>query len=690
MPKCLYVLGLLCAAGVAVAAEDLEFRAPAAAGGAEMAAAMRSLAVRALPVYQNPNRAQFLTNLSALQMVAGEYPAADATRRSLEDVRAGGKPAQRIDMALIYDLYARARALAVKNHTPFEQTFPQVFRNAVSGLSDRDAYTLDEWLTTPLSVFQENLQTALERLRGQERISLGQAVDLTWTYLSFEAFRSFLPLTGPLIAEDDERRYIIDDNVSVRTPDHTSISAVVVRPRRASTPLPALLEFTAFVSPRNDAKESAAQGYAGIVAYTRGARPGAEVPVPYEHDGDDARAVIAWIAQQSWSDGHVGMYGTGYSAFAAWAAAKRPPPALKALVVASAAAPGIDPMRLDRIPGMPSALYRRWQKHTTFDRYWQQMMPYGKDFAHIDIPVLTVTGYYDQREPGALYYFTQHYRFDPHANDTLLIGPYDEQAMQRGPLPVLGGYAIDAAALIDLHELRYRWFDHVLRGGQNPDLLQNRVNFEVMGANEWRHADSLRSMSSSAARLYLDGVRRNDEYRLAGHEPPARRFIEQKITAGGQGSSPVAPAVLARTLEPRAALVFESGPLHRPLRLSGSVSGRLAFRANRSDLALEVAFYERLPSGEYFQLFAPPDGVCTSGAVERHPRVVAFKSDRLTSVQFPTGSRLVMVLGARWGAQHPESCAAQGGTGGPAPARSSARLDVRWYADSYIEIPISR
>ena len=45
--------------------------------------------------------------------------------------------------------------------------------------------------------------------------------------------------------------------------------------------------------------------------------------LPYEHDGAEARAVIGWIAQQPWSDGRVGMYGSGYSAFAAWAAAKR-------------------------------------------------------------------------------------------------------------------------------------------------------------------------------------------------------------------------------------------------------------------------------------------------------------------------------------------------------------------------------
>ena len=43
-------------------------------------------------------------------------------------------------------------------------------------------------------------------------------------------------------------------------------------------------------------------------------------PVPYEHDGDDARAVIDWISRQPWSDGRVGMYGGSYNGFTQWAA----------------------------------------------------------------------------------------------------------------------------------------------------------------------------------------------------------------------------------------------------------------------------------------------------------------------------------------------------------------------------------
>src|SRR3546814_13586977 len=97
-----------------------------------------------------------------------------------------------------------------------------------------------------------------------------------------------------------------------------------------SSDLPTLLEFTLMRSPA-DARASAAHGYVGVVAYTRGkfARTDRAV-VPFRYDGVDADAVIRWIARQPLSDGRVGMYGSDYAGFAAWAATKSLPKAQKA------------------------------------------------------------------------------------------------------------------------------------------------------------------------------------------------------------------------------------------------------------------------------------------------------------------------------------------------------------------------
>ena len=196
-----------------------------------------------------------------------------------------------------------------------------------------------------------------------------------------------------------------------------------------------MLEFTLDRSSR-DPREAAAHGYASVLALARIAGDLATRPrAPFESDGDNARAVIDWIAQQPWSDGRVGMQGTGYGGFVAWAVAKKLPAALKAIATSDPMAPGIDiPMRgrivlssayrwvydmlappgdatandaahwrkLDEdwyrsgrsyrefptLPGPGSAVFRRWLNYPSYDRFWQKWLPFGAEFAKIDIPVL--------------------------------------------------------------------------------------------------------------------------------------------------------------------------------------------------------------------------------------------------------------------------------------------------------------
>jgi len=736
-------------AGVAVAADhqQLYFRAPATAADPATPAAMRSLAERALPVYQDPDREQFLRNLAALQTVAGEYGAAHATRESLREMRRGAKAAQP-EAAAIYDMYVRAKASEAKDHVPFEQAYALAFRDVVGHLSDREAYTITRWLGTPPAVFQDAVQRAFDELRNDKTISLEQAVALVSTYLSFEVYRSVAPLVPPLVSEDDERRYVSDDNLLITTGHGVSVSALVVRPKSVTAPLPTLLEFTIHVAPQNYAKECAANGYVGVVAYARGKRGGAGMIVPFEHDGDDARAVINWIARQSWSDGRVAMYGSGYSAFAAWAAAKRPPPALKAFAASGTAVPGINvPMsgnifldssyhwlrrvtqskdtdapndaeharsldqswyeggkpyrELDRSEGGGDATFQRWLKHPSYDQYWQAMLPYRKEFAHISIPILATTGYFDWGALGTLFEYAQDAEFNPRSNQILLIGPYEHGAIERGVAPVLHGYALDPAALVNLRELRYQWFDYVLKSGARPALLKERVNYEVMGANEWRHAPSLQAMANRTVRLYLDGAAEQGGYRLAGHEPGHERFVEQKVNLADRSDAERMSSgeLLTKSPDLRDAVVFLSGPMRRPIEFNGRLTGQLAFITNKRDLDLSITLYELRPSGEYLQLFAPAYRLRASYAEDRsrrrllvpgkHERL-AFRSDALTSVRFQAGSRLVLVLGIL---KQP-GLEIDYGTGKDVSEESlgDARvpLTVRWSSSSFIDLPARR
>ena len=744
------LLGLfLFAASLSWAAPDLEFHAPSSPTDAATAATMRDLATRLVPIYQEPDRDRYLANLYALQMVSGNYAAADASRQSLRERRRKSNIQRPIDRDIVYDLYAYAKVLEAENKVSFADAFTRSFHEVIGRLNDHDAYAVTRRLGMSLAVFRETLQKSLDQQRTKDIIDQSDAVELLWKYLSFDAYRSFGPLVGPLTADDDRRRYSIEDAVLIKTSDGASISALVVRPKGAGKPLPALLEFTIYDT-QSYATECASYGYAGVVAFTRGKHTNPRTVVPYQHDGDDARAVIDWIAKQPWSDGRVGMYGDGYSGFTPWAAAKRPPAALKAIATSAPGAPGIDfpmagsisqnsayrwslfvtntdaseektyyddaPWRLldqkwyrsgkryrdlPLLYGKSNPIFIRWLNHPSYDRFWQNMVPYREEFAHINIPVLTITGYYAGSEPGALYYFTEHRRFNPHADHTLLLGPYDDSAMPRGPSAMLQSYEVDLAALVDLRELRYQWFDFVLKGSAAPSLLKDRVNYEVMGANEWRYAASLEAMGKGSLRFYLDGTGSGDKHRLTQRKAAHPVFWRQIVKLTDRKDDAwMAPAdFTSRNLATHNSVMFVSEPLSKPAELSGLFSGRLIFTVNKMDVDLNVTLYEQLPSGDYIYLFNPSYEFRASyvrDRVHRHllkagqREQLAFKSERMTSRQLQSGSRLVMILGVN---KRPDR-EINYGTGDDVSEESIADgmvpIKIQWYGDSYIDIPIRR
>jgi putative CocE/NonD family hydrolase len=737
---------LFIAAAPSWGAQDFYFRAPASP--ADAAAAINDLASRLIPVYQDSDPERYLANLSALQMAVGDYAAADISRQSLRDRRRKSDFGHPVSRALVFDIYAHAKALEIENRVTFADAFTNSYRETMRRLDDRDAFAATGWLGTAPQFYRDALQQAFDQYRANDSIDESAAIALIWKYVAFDAHRSFGALVVLLNAEDDHRRYTID-NILVPAPGGASMSVTVIRPAGVNKPVPALLEFTARGAP-NYAMECAARGYAGVVAIAAEKRKSAAGIDPFEYAGDDAREVIDWIAKQAWSDGRVGMYGDGYSGYAPWAAAKRLPKALKAIATSASVAPGINfPMEgsifqnsaygwslqmtdaarvaepdpsdapewralnekwyrsgrpyrdLGRLYGKHNPVFIRWLNHPSYDAYWQNFLPYQEQFAHLDIPILTMTGYYSASEPADLYLFAQHHRYNPHADHTLLIGPYDESMMRTGTSPSLSSYQVDSNALIDFRELRYQWFDHVFKDAALPALLSNSVNYEVMGANEWRHAASLDAMTDGSLRYYLDAAVFGPNHRLSLHKKTNVVFVPQNMSFVDRKDAAWTPAadLISKSLAPRHGTIFVSDPLSKPSTFSGLFSGRLDFEVNKMDMDLNITLYELLPSGDYVRLFGPTYEVRASYAQDRVHRhllkagerqKLAFKSERITSRQLQAGSRIVMVLSI---SKRPDR-EINYGTGGDVSEESVADgkipLKIRWYSDSYIDIPVHK
>ena len=732
-------------------AQDFELTVPATAADPSLGAAMRDLAERMLPVYEDPDPERYLANLSALQLVAGSDEAANDTRKTLRDRRTDTDVGPRDGQAVLFDLYARARAEEAHGGVSFAQAFAQAFRDTVPQLSDRDAYAVTDWRVTP-TAFQQAMQDGLDHLRPKRSITPNEAIDLIWGYLLLDAYRRLDPLLDTLAREDDGRRYEIEDDLRIETSAGV-LHARLVRPKREAK-LPALLEFTIYTARNDAARASAAHGYAGIIAYTRGKNPLGEDErrriTPFEHDGEDARAVIRWIAAQPWSDGRVGMHGSGYSGFAAWSAARRAPSALKAIATSNPMAPGIDfPMErgvfrntayqwaatharsgvkagddadrdaawraldeawyrsgkryreLDRLSGnplsIPNSIFRRWLNHPSYDRYWQKLIPFGKQFAEIHIPVLTSTGYYAEGEVGALYYFAEHLRHRRDARHTLVIGPWDEGVMQSPPPRFVRGYAFDPAARVDVRELQYHWFDQVLKGAGRPALLKDRVNWQAMGTDEWRHAPSPDAVSNGMLRYYLEGSAVHRLVPARGEKGPPPTLTVRFADRSDSGRNRF-DRIVSGTAGVEDGAIFVSDPLPQPVEIAGLLSGRLDFKLNKLDVDLNLTVYEVLPTGEYLRLSDPYEFRASYARDRAHRRLLeadkrqqlAFESEQLMGRRTQAGSRLALVLGVNQRADRETNYGTGKDVSDESVADAAAPLKIEWYSGSYIDVPIRK
>lgn len=738
--------------------QNFDFKTPASVTDAVTPTAMRDLAERILPVYQDADIERYLATLSVLQMAAGNYIAANDTRETLADRRRAIDAGRAPSRGVLIDLYAHAKAIETGDAVPFPQAFAESFREVVPKLADKDAYAVTSWMRGSQSLYQDALQKALDRQRGKPGLNTAEGIELIRTWLSYAASRSFGPFADSLAAEDEAQRYIVEEKVPIKGAGGARLYARVVRPKKITTKLPAILEFTIFVT-EDDAKAAASRGYAGVIAYARGKNLPDDIAltkkagagnafVPFAHEGEDARAVIQWISEQPWSDGRVGMIGAGYSGFAAWAAAKKLPAALKAIATSEAMAPGVsfpnegrvfknsslrwaytnivgvddisrDEARwaeldqkwfssgkmyrsLDRMAKLknpaPGNVFRTWLTHPSFDRWWQKYVPFRQQFAKIDIPVLSTAGYYGSGAVGALYYFGEHLRYKPDANHTLLLGPYDHTTSLARPAGVLRGYTVDNAALLDLRELRLDWFDHVLKGAGRPAMLKDRVNYQVMGANEWKHAPTIAAMANASLKLYFDSADSSGRLRLSAAKPADTQLIEQTVKLADRSAVAVpGNDIASKKLAVSDALVLAGEPLKSATEISGLLAGELDFVMNRQDLDLNLTLYELTSGGDYLMLADPYEfraSYLRDPAVRHLLRAgerqqLKFSSEQISSRRLAAGSRLVLVLGVNHRPDREINYGAGGNVSEESIAAAKPPLRIRWYSGSYVELPIA-
>jgi uncharacterized protein len=699
--KNLLIILILTTVSITLKGQSIKFEKVALSDTVSLSGEMQNLAKDYWQQSQIQGRNIGPNDLYRVEILAGEYERAIKTIQSTRKVVSlqNGHPDK-----LPYELFAKAKITQSAKQIPFETAYRKVLSDYLQNCSDQQLSSINIVLTTndQVAQFTKQFKEDYHKASGP-KITQEEALTLLRSYFLYLVFHRTEPVVFEEIRREQNRRYHIDEKLIISPIDSAQISVTVVR-KRGTGPLPAILTFTIYAdsSNINQAIIPASKGYVGVLATSRGKGLSNDSIQPYKHEHNDVYAVIDWISKQPWNNGKVGMFGGSYNGFAQWASMKDSvPPSLKTIVPCVSAAPGIDvPMennifynfsykwisyvtenkylyhtdfqrwnnlqntwfqsgapynKMDSIDGTPNPLFHEWISHPSYDSYWQSMIPYKDEFAHINIPILTITGYYDDGQRGAMYYYNQHLKYNPNAEDYLVIGPWDHWGAQTTPGAQLRSYQLDKAAQIDIqNQLIFDWFDYILKGKKKPAILKDKVNFEVMGANKWMHKPSVSAMSNETDTFYLGSHQSNGHYALLSKKP-SKEYLNLEIDLADrtkQNNADYYPWPIATdSINLNDGLVFISKPFQKEKIMNGSFSGKLKIASNKKDFDYSVTLYELTPEGKYFHLsyYIGRASYAKSREVRElltpnKETTITFNNTRIVSKKMSKGSRLVVIV----------------------------------------------
>lgn len=611
------------------------------------------LAKSVIPLYHDDNKVEYFDNLFRYQIVAHEYLSA---KKSIDSLRRLTVPVR----AIQHESYLSTKEIQKTDSRPFDEIYKEVLTRLLDNLSEQDKSTIGNNFSYPLSELKNELGEILKKITviDKDSIEFTDAQALCRKYNGYNVYSNIKEPSRKVLKAEEQKRYIIKDSVLITTREGSILTAVIVRSKIDSVPKPVVMLYNIYASlhNRDQAKKAVAHGFIGVVVNTRGKYLSPQDVKPFEHDASDAYDVLDWISKQPWCNGKIGMYGGSYVGFSQWSAVKNIHPALKTIVPQASVGAGIDyPIfnnvfmtymlqwihlvtntkltdeeefsnvekwnninkawylsgksfrSLDSLEGRPNAIFHQWLKHPSFDDFWCNMAPCREEFGKINIPVLTTTGYYDDDQRGALYYFDQHHKYNKNAEHYLLIGPYDHGGAQGHIQPHLRGYTIDSIANINLTEHVFQWFNYILKDGAKPPILKDKINYQVMGSNTWQHAPSLREMNTDTLQFYLSNIRSKNVYELQSLRPKTKDYVLQEMDYGDRNDIDKFMAfdefsILDTIMGHGNFLDFMSQSLESSLIINGSFTGEIDLIINKKDIDLAVELIELQPNGKYFVL----------------------------------------------------------------------------------------
>ncbi len=397
-------------------------------------------------------------------------------------------------------------------------------------------------------------------------------------------------------------------------------------------------------TPADRHKKMAAMGFIVAAADVRGRGDSDGAFVPFVNEADDGVATVNWLLDLDECNGQVGLFGSGYAAFCAWAAlaAGAHVDAIASISPFGASGEGIahdnGVLRLDGlfwlnlvggreiqqaaippwmqiykhlpIRTMDEALARfdtawqDWVDNLDNDSYWP-----GADLLsglqQNTVPALHITGWWDAFLPSTKQYFMA--AGASNAVQELIIGPWDSAAC-RYPTPKVGGFDFGPRSLIDPDEELIKFFKKRL---MDSDLTSNEGRVFVIGRNEWQPIscwpDREESVTYNLGSAWGANTRRgdgvlttDDQAGLCADEVSHNAAMPVEYQPGFKGFANIAnPTGLildqGHITARDEALCFTSEPVDTAMLLQGQASLELTLRCDAPDADLVVLLSDVFP-----------------------------------------------------------------------------------------------
>src|SRR5215472_3401482 len=242
-----------------------------------------------------------------------------------------------------------------------------------------------------------------------------------------------------------------------------------------------------------------------------------------------------------------------------------------------------------------------------------------RQHAQIDVPMYHVTSWYDIFLHGGIANFrglrARAMTDEARAAQKLLIGPWAHLFPYTSPTSTGTGDAdFGPAALVGLHEIQLRWFDHWLKGMDTGILEEPPVRIFVMGDNRWRDEREWPLARTRYTPYYFHSGGRANTARGDGildprppADEPADYFVYDPTdpvpTRGGNTLILAMGVQDQRSVEARHdVLVYTSGTLCESLEVTGPVSVTLHAASTAPDTDFTAKLVDVQPDGRAFNV----------------------------------------------------------------------------------------